>query len=324
MKIGVLVESPEGTSPFLGIDPPFDPSPWMPEHTWQRFELRKATSAEVVRELPRHGCDVFVNLCDGAADEDSPGIDVVRALEQAGLPFTGATSAFYEPTRDEMMAACRAVGVATPAGAVAREEAAITRAAETLRFPLMVKHENSYGSIGMTRDARVTTPDALRREARRLIERFGGARIEEFIEGREFTVLVSENAAEPERPHTYVPVECQFPPGDTFKHFELKWLAHQGIGWHPVEDEALALRLRDAAARMFTAMNGTGYGRCDLRMGADGVPRMLEINPNCAVFARVGYFGSADIILSHDPVGQRGFLARLLEVALGRARGAIA
>jgi D-alanine-D-alanine ligase len=323
MKVGVLIEPELGSSSLLdGHEPPFDPSPFLPEHAFRRFEIHKATSAAQVGDLAHSGCDVFINLCDGTRDEDLPGIDVVLALEAAGLPFTGATSAFYEPTREAMKAACRRVGVAAPASAAVRDDAAIARAAEALRFPLIVKHENSYGSIGMTRDARVTTPDALRREARRMIADFGGALIEEFVEGREFTVLVTENPDDPRRPHAYVPVECRFPEGETFKHFDLKWVSYEGLGWFPVADAALDARLREAATRMFLGMNGTGYGRCDMRLDAAGVIHMLEINPNCAMFYPRAAWGSADIILSLDPAGHRGFLERSLRVAQGRRRAA--
>ena len=59
----------------------------------------------------RDGFDVFFNLCDGAADEDSPGIEVVRTLERLGVPFTGSNSVFYEPSRLTMKRVCRRLGV---------------------------------------------------------------------------------------------------------------------------------------------------------------------------------------------------------------------
>lgn len=49
--------------------------------------------------------------------------------------------------------------------------------------------------------------------------------MEEFIAGREFTVLVTENP-DPElleHPISFLPVECKFGAGETFKHFDLKW-----------------------------------------------------------------------------------------------------
>ncbi len=54
---------------------------------------------EQVSWLVREDFDLFFNLCDGAADQDMPGIEVVRVLEDAGVPFTGASSEFYEPSQ---------------------------------------------------------------------------------------------------------------------------------------------------------------------------------------------------------------------------------
>ena len=60
--------------------------------------------------------DVYLNLCEGyEKDDDSEweyqGIDVVRALEELNLPFTGADSSFFDPTREEMQAAAIAMGL---------------------------------------------------------------------------------------------------------------------------------------------------------------------------------------------------------------------
>ena len=58
-----------------------------------------------------------------------PGIEVVKALERLNLPFTGATSEFYEPSRVSMKRVCRELGIATPAHVLARTERDVERAA---------------------------------------------------------------------------------------------------------------------------------------------------------------------------------------------------
>ena len=56
------------------------------------------------------------NLCDGDEIHGYPGLTVVRALEQAGIPFTGAASAFYTLTTSKvpMKERLRQCGIATP------------------------------------------------------------------------------------------------------------------------------------------------------------------------------------------------------------------
>ena len=58
--------------------------------------LTKATAVERVTRRVEQGFDVFFNLCDGAADQHTPGIEVVHTLERLGVAFTGATSEFYD------------------------------------------------------------------------------------------------------------------------------------------------------------------------------------------------------------------------------------
>ena len=54
---------------------------------------------------------MYFNLCDAPIAEDYAGIDVVQVLEELNLPFTGADSRFYDPTREEMQAAAEANGI---------------------------------------------------------------------------------------------------------------------------------------------------------------------------------------------------------------------
>lgn len=320
LRIAILIPSYENSSsPFRGHDPVCDPSRHLVGcHSWERIAIDKKTAVAQIRDLSRLNFDLFFNLCDGAFDEDRPGPEVVLALEKYNCAFTGATSSFYEPTREIMKKVCRYWGINTPEFVFANDEAGVKRALETLRFPMIVKHENSYGSIGMGKSARVTTAEELLKEVLQMSAYYGGALIEEFIEGREFTVLVTENDKDPSEPLTFTPVECQFPPGETFKHFDLKWVGYEGMHWVSVKDEKLDRQLREMAKLMFKGHNGTGYARCDMRMDQEGNLFMLEINPNCGIFYPEGHYGSADIILAQDRLGHSSFVTHQIEVALNR------
>ncbi len=319
LRIGILSDAYEDSaSPLKPHDLPCDPRPYLAGHDCQVFFLNKRTAVRQTIALSRQGFDVFINLCDGAWDEDRPGIEVVQALERTGQAFTGATSAFYEPTRESMKRVCAAYGIRTPAAVFARTDADLDRAARLLRFPLIVKHPNSYSSIGLTRSSRVLDEAGLRAQFTPMRDAFGGALVEEFIEGREFTVLVSENPDDAACPVTYQPVEYRFPPGETFKHFDMKWLDYGDMQPVPVADADLDARLRRIGRDLFAGLGGTGYGRCDLRMDAGGELYLLEINPNCGIFYPPDSPGSADAILFSDPAGHRGFLDAILRAALAR------
>jgi D-alanine-D-alanine ligase len=283
--------------------------------------LRKATSVAQVTRRIAEGFDVFFNLCDGAADQDTPGIEVVQTLEAHGVAFTGATSEFYEPSRQAMKEACRAERIDTPACVLARVAADVERAARALRFPLIVKHYSSYSSVDLSRRSRVASPAGLRQQARKIMRRHGAALIEEFVEGTECAVLVAENPDDPAQPKTYTPMQYHFPEGESFKHANMKWVEYDRMSACPVADPALEARLRAVSARFFVALRGASFGRCDLRVDRDGTPFMLEINPNCGVYYPPTDPGSADLCLAHDPEGHVGFTRRLIRAALQRSRG---
>lgn len=324
MRIAILhPDYSQSDLPFVAYDTDCDLTPHLNGHQGENFRITKVRAVRQVAEIVRRGFDVIVNLCDGSWEDDSPGIEVVQALERMNAAFTGAGSAFYDPSREAMKMACHSVGVRFPAYIMARTPAEADRALAELRFPMLVKHPNGHSSLGLTRESRVTRAEALRRETDRMIARYGAALIEEFIEGAEYSVLVTEPRHTSEEAWTFPPVEYCFPPGESFKHFDLKWKEGDAITLRLVTDPTLAARLQQAAALTFAALGGNGYGRCDLRVNADGEIYLLEISPNCAVFYPPAAYDGADFSLTHDPAGHRGFLEHQLHCALRRRDRAI-
>jgi D-alanine-D-alanine ligase len=319
LKICILDPSYEKSdSPMKDFDPLSDVIRHLEGHECETAYIDKAKGVRQIVELSRRGFDVFINLCDGAWDEDRAGIEVAQTLERLGLAFTGATANFYEPSREIMKKVCHFWGIKAPAYVLAVDSESIELAARTLRFPLITKHPNSYSSIGLTKESRVETPTALREQAEKMIAAFGATLIEEFIEGREFSVLVVENAADELQPFAYRPIEFRFPRGESFKHFDLKWKDYEAMSCVQCDDDELAERLEDMSRKLFLGLNGAGYGRCDIRMNERGELFMLEINPNCDVAYPLEEAGSADLILLHEPWGHREFFEKIITAALRR------
>ena len=318
MRICLLTDQDLNLKEFPKDDWPCDPRPFFPEAEWEFIELKKHTAVGQIIEASRKGYDLFFNLCDGAWDEGRVGVEVVQTLEWLGLPFTGADSVFYEPSREAMKRVCAAWGIDTPAYVIAREEADLDRALALLRFPMFVKHHNSYASNGLTRDSKVNDEAELRAQAAKMLGAYGGALIEEFVDGVECTVLVSENPDDPFSPITYQPLQYHFPEGESFKHFSLKWVNYHGMEAFPLTDPELDRKVRDMSARFFMGMRGAGFGRCDIRVDQSGRPFVLEINPNCGIYYPPTDPGSADLILLSDPAGHAGFTRTLIRAAQKR------
>jgi D-alanine-D-alanine ligase len=301
-------------------DWPCDPRPFLPDDDWRLAILgEKHESVAQVEALIEEGFDLFFNLCDGAEDQlDLPGIEVIQTLEKHRVPFAGATSECYEPTRVEMKQAAKKCGMAVPNYVYAKNEEDILQAAHTLKFPLFVKHYNSYASVDISRNSKVMSINGLKIQANKIISKHGAALIEEYIDGVECTVLVAENPEDLAKPIVYTPVQYEFPKGEYFKHSDLKFVDYDGLKTAPVQDTLLRKRLEKECADFFVEMKAASFGRCDIRIDRTGTPYLLEINMNCGVFFEPDAYGSADFCIALDPEGHEGFTRRLIKAAFAR------
>jgi D-alanine-D-alanine ligase len=306
-------------------DVPYDPSPHMNGFKWKQHLVDHKNVERQLRDLRNEGVEVFLNLCDGTPDDALSGIGLVQAMEQLGLAFTGADSKFFDPSRQEMKAYAKKSTVPVPNWVMVDRVEDVERAAKRLRFPVLVKPPHGYASIGITRDSRCEDLEQLMVQTKKEIEQFGRALLEEFIEGREFTCLIAENPDDPENPVTFKPVEFIFPKGESFKHYNMKWVEYEKMSVTPVNDARIETVLREYTTRIFKSMDGNGYARCDYRMAADGSIYMLEINPNCGIFYAPHEPGSADFSLIKDPVyNHQKFLKLIIRSAQKRQANMLA
>ncbi len=320
MKIAILnVDNINSESSISQVEPFANPVSWLGENDWERFYISKLQSKKQVTEILTAKFDVIFNLCDGAVGDDRPGIEVVKILEETNIPFTGASSGFYEPTRKEMKMACIKAGIRFPRG-FEIYSLSETESLKDLNFPMIVKHPNSYNSIGMTKDSVVFNENSLIAEISRMLEKFKGSLVEEYIDGSEYTALVVENAKQPSNPVVFQPMEVLFPEGESFKHFDLKWKSHVSMKYIPVKNAHISDKIKQMSSSMFKAMNGNGYARCDLRMNSSGELFMLEINPNCSIYFPENDPSSADEILFSETGGHELFTKMILENAFKRCR----
>ena len=321
MRICVLnVDNQNSTAAISKLEPLADPSEWLKNQIWDRYFIRKKDAEIQLSDLIRKRYDLFLNLCDGAEGEDRPGIEVVKMLEKTCVAFTGADSAFYDPSKEEMKIACEKSGIKFPIGVTVFSFENLSKFIENMSFPMIVKHPKSYNSIGMTRDSLVHDFAALKVQVEKMISEFKGALIEEYVDGPEYTALVAENANDSENPYFFTPMKMIFPEGETFKYFDLKWKKHNSMNFVPCTDKVLSESISLASSAMFRAMKGKGYARCDLRMNSMGEIYMLEINPNCSIYFPKHDCSSADQILFYEKNGHERFTKMILESAVKRTR----
>lgn len=329
IRVCVLISSYEGSdSDLKEYEGSFIQSPQHyftkedSDYTFECHAIRKATSYRQIRALVKSNqFDVFYNQCDGARDEDRAGEDVIRALEEFQVPFTASLSHCYEISKPDMKCTAHFAKIRTAPFAVLENGMDVTVACAHLKFPVIVKHVCGYSSVGMTKDCKCTTMDQLVNRVERFIKEYQFAMVEEFIPGDEVTVLACADSSQPDGVRVFHPVMVNFPKGEDFKHFYLKWAAFDGMAWVlvPEDDPALA-QILDVGRRTFKEMmGGVGYGRCDLRINRETNDVVfLEINPNCGVMYPPDQEGSADWILKLTGFGQKEFAKLQIREALLR------
>jgi D-alanine-D-alanine ligase len=280
------------------------------------------------------------NLCDGDEIHGYPGLTVVRALEQASIPFTGATSAFYALTtfKVPMKERLRQGGIATPPFVrLGTSSDAMARLTTHVGYPAIIKPEVSAASLGISLRSCVHDAASASAQFSRLVQGEQGARFlasgifaERFVDGPEFTVLVVADQRCAQGVRAYPAVERIFhsalPPYERFLSYERYWSYDQEEATLPDTEPfyryALAAPqlqrpLADLAVRAFLALSGTGYARVDIRLEArTDVLYVLEVNANCGLSS--DQETSVGQILRLARVSIQQLIASILEDALVR------
>ncbi len=323
MKICVLQPDYSTTGvDYKNYDPPRDLARLFPEAEIHNVFLNKLTTYKQLKELSKKRFDIFVNLCEGYLEWEVPSIDVIYTLEQLQLPFTGPTTKLYDPPKELMKYVAYCEGVKTPGYVIVHDLSDIEEVMDHLRFPMFVKPAKAGDSLGVDENSLVKNKIELQQKCISIIEEYGPLIVEEYIAGREFTVLVAANT-DGYNCTVFRPVEYIFPEGREYKTYALKTSELHPDSNIPCNDILLERSLRLAAEKIFRGFNGVGYARLDFRVNAKGEIYFLEINFTCSVFYTDGFEGSADHILRHDGIGQSGFLKHIIREGIARHKRSI-
>lgn len=318
MKVCVLQPDYSTTGvDYKNYDPPRDLSVFIPEAEVHNVFLNKLTTYKQLKDLSKQGYDIFVNLCEGYLEWEVPSIDVIYTLELLNLPFTGPTSKLYDPPKELMKYLAYCEGVNTPGYVIISELKDVDQAVKYLSFPLFVKPAKAGDSLGVDEHSLVHNKIELQQKCISILEEYGPLLVEEYIAGREFTVLVAANT-DVHSCTVFRPVEYLFPEGRKFKTYALKTSELHPDCNVPCNDDVSDNQLRSATEKIFKGFNGVGYARLDFRMNEKGEIFFLEINFTCSVFYKDGYEGSADFILKYDGIGQSGFLRHMIAEGISR------
>ncbi len=274
---------------------------------WQWRSVSMQTVDEVLDTIERESGSLqplVINLCDGDEINGVPGIGVVRALESRKLCYTGAREFFYQVTTSKipMKEAFDAAGVATAPWCAVFDDTNLDEVFTRCEgSPIIVKPAVSGGSMGISVRNVVHTVQELHEVLSEMRKgyhgwdlRSGGILAERFIAGREFTTFI---VGSKDTLHVYHAVERVFHESlkddERFLSFDRLWETYETESSMPdngyvytyaaVEDE-LSSALKELSMKAYAAVQGTGYGRLDIRMDQHtGKLYVLEVNAQCGL-----------------------------------------
>lgn len=319
MKVCVLQPDYSTTDvDYKQYDPPRNLAPLLPNDQVDHVFLNKLTTYKQLKELRAKKYDIYVNLCEGYLDWSIPSIDVIHALDSLNLPYTGPNAVLYDPPKALMKYVAYCAGVKTPNFAEISNTTSLGEKVKHLTYPLFVKPAKAGDSLGVDEHSLVHDRHQLQQKIESLASQgYDDVLVEEYIAGREFTVLVAAGIATREC-LSFTPIEYRFPKGYAYKTYALKTSElHTDVN-QPCQDRDLEIKLRQAAEKIFTGFSGVGYARLDFRVNEKGEVYFLEINFICSVFYEDGYEGSADYVLKYDPIGKAGFLKHMIAEGMSR------
>lgn len=267
--------------------------------------------------------DVVVNLCESLAADARGEMVVPALLEMAGVPYTGnsALSLGLSLHKDKAKELMLARGVPTPQFAVVSSVAEVISV--TLPFPLIVKPAREDASMGIDFDAVVHDRAALGKAVSRVLRTFHQpALVERFIDGREIYVPLLGNTPRRALPLTEIHYGKAFDHKPRVLTYKAKWDEEspecQDSAAKPATlTPALERRCIETALAAWAALDCRDYGRVDLRVDRDGLPFVIDINPNCDLHPHSGFAKAA----AAAGIGYPDLAWHLIELAQERSHG---
>jgi D-alanine-D-alanine ligase len=250
------------------------------------FRLPLRPPLELVEEKLRAlEVDLVFNLFEGFEGRPETEAVVASMMSDLGIPFTGNPSPALSVAlnKGKAKAILEAGGLRTPKyQALSPENLHLFN----LDFPCIVKPLGEDASHGLSEESVVDDFDQLTKQVCKVSQLYkGGTLVEKFLPGREFNVTVMGN-----KHPTALPVAemvYDLPPElPRLLTYAAKWyeetLYYKGTkATCPVEiSEQENELISQTAVSAFKLLECRGYARVDMRLDAEGVPNVLEVNPN--------------------------------------------
>jgi D-alanine-D-alanine ligase len=269
--------------------------------------------------------DCAFNLCESLAGDTRLESAVPLILELLGIPFTGSPpeALRYALYKDRVKRRLEAAGIPTPRACV------MTRASDPcplVEFPLIVKPVREDGSVGISSKSVVHNEEDLRARVGEIVASFRQpCLVEQFVDGRELNVALFGYPAARVLPLSEIDFSALPAGSPPIVSYEAKWNegSLEDLGTrpvlHPTLPPAIAARVRRVAVEAFRAIGMRDYGRVDVRLAANGIPYVIDVNPNCDLSPHAGMARAAAAV----GMDYRALVKLLVRYALRRKRASV-
>jgi D-alanine-D-alanine ligase len=226
--------------------------------------------------LRKNKPELVINLVDSVKGMESLASAIPGVLELLEIPYTGADilGLSLDTNKFVIKKLLQQNGVPVPNFQLFNTPKDYIDPA--LRFPLISKLNSIHGSVEITADAVSENEKQLRKRLRYLIRTYKQpVLVEEFISGREVTVIVMQ-----EKKKSVYQGEKIFKDLTKkylFLTFEDQWLTEMNAAFHYIKYEDPLLK--EYVRKAFNVTKMSGYAKFDIRLDQSG--RYFFIDTNC-------------------------------------------
>lgn len=240
--------------------------------------------------LERSRPDVVFNLAEGWGDRNRESL-VPAILEYSGIPYTGSDPLTLGTALDKNWAKLLVSQADIPTARSFKVDPGhdIPDDLGGASFPFFVKPNAEGSSKGIRFSSKVTSREQLADMVKWVHDTYDEpALVEEYLPGREFSIGLLGNGHRLRtlpivavRPGKDVPpVALGADPANEFIYsYEVKHLNMESAECPAILPAALVARIETLARRVFEVFECRDVARVDFKLGADGEPYFLEINP---------------------------------------------
>jgi len=280
--------------------------------------------AAAMAKLTEMNPDVVFNLCESIHGDNRFESLMPLLMDLANISFTGSCSFGLSLAlrKEKVKDVLRGRNVPVARGGLVHS--AFECAGLGLSFPAIVKPAREDASVGISRASVVSNQEALEKRVAHVLQTYRQpALVEEYIEGREIYVSVLERIGDEPQVFPFFEIDFSDMPDDRPKivSFEGKWVEDsvEYKGTKPVRCQGLSEQMRaliaETALDAFRAIGLRDYARMDIRLSSNGIPYVIDVNPNCDLSDLAGGYSRA---AKAAGLSYRDLILRIVNLGLAR------